>query len=168
MIGSGDISPIKDNGTSHFPGLVGIDLHGKEKIIPDSFSGNLNVIVVGFLREHQDPINTWIPEVEALMAETPGLAFYEVPLIYKINPAYRTWINNGMRMGIPDDAARSRTITVYTDREKFLQVTNMQPDRIYVLLLDKAGKILWRAEGPVTAKNLNSLKKTISIHKKGN
>ena len=38
---------------------------------------------------------------------------------------------------------------------------NMKGDKIYVLLLDKNGKILWREEGLANQKNIESLQKIL-------
>jgi predicted transcriptional regulator len=66
-----------------------------------------------------------------------------------------------MRLGIQDKIARERTITVYTNRDKFFEIMNMKGDKIYVLLLDKDGKILWRTDGLANQKNIESLQKIL-------
>ena len=152
-IGAGVISDISLQEDNKFPVLTGIDLHGTERVIPDSFSGDLKLVVIGFEREHQTPINSWIAFFEEISEQYPQLSLYEVPLIYEVGTLYRTWINNGMRAGIPDDKARERTITVYTNRDQFVKAMNMQEDRIYALLLDSEDRIVWRNEGPVDAQN---------------
>ena len=162
-IGAGKISPVSPPAKEgYFPTLTGIDLFGEQRIVPDDFKGNLHLVAVAFEREHQDPVNTWIPVAKELSAQNPGLTFYEIPLIYKINAAYRTWVNNGMRSGIPSDEGRERTITVYTDREKFLDITGMKADRIYLLLMTHEGKILWQTEGAYGESKLTSLKAALS------
>ena len=162
FIGSGEISEIKENEKNFFPNLIGIDLEGKKREIPQSFEGALNIIAIGFEREHQEPINTWIPEIEKIIKTNQNVKFYEVPLIYKLGNFSRRWVNNGMRFGITDSIARQRTITVYTDRDKFFNIMSMRGDRIYVLLLDKNGKILLKLEGISNNKKLSSLKKSIN------
>ena len=157
-IGSGQNSPISAQNEKTFPGVTGIDLEGKDRQLPAAFSGRKNLVAVAFEREHQDAVNTWIPFAESQMASDPDVRFYEVPLIYEMMGITRMWVNNGMRSGIPDPAARERTITVYTDRDVFTKALNMSTDRIYMLLVDDTGKILWRAEGPRTDALEKSLK----------
>lgn len=165
-IGSGKISTVQNNGENYFPKLVGIDLMGEDREIPQSFIGEYNIVVVAFEREHQKAVNTWINAVDPILEKYKNIAFYEVPLIYEINAPYRFWINNGMRAGIPDLEARLRTITVYTDRDKFTSTMNMKTDHIYVLLLNKKGGILWQAQGLLTSKSEKALlNKIIEINK---
>lgn len=158
-IGSGVNSTVEKQAAGTFPVMTGIDLHGNEKQLPESFEGKKNLVSIGFEREDQAEIDTWIEFAETLETTNKDLRFYEVPLIYEINPAYRWWINNGMRSGVVGDEARTRTITVYTDREKFLEIMEMNTDRIYTLLLDENGKILWRGEGALTENHKAALKK---------
>ncbi|MFT7144948.1 MAG: hypothetical protein ACI9TY_000173 [Alphaproteobacteria bacterium] len=165
-IGSGEISTVQSNGENHFPTLIGIDLVGEDREIPQSFTGEYNIVAVAFEREHQEAVNTWISAVDSILENHKNIAFYEVPLIYEINAPYRFWINNGMRAGIPDLEARLRTITVYTDRDKFTSTMNMKTDRIYVLLLNKKGEILWQTQGPLTPKSESALlNKIMEINK---
>lgn len=149
-IGTGKISEMGQTKAGFFPFLVGIDLHGKKRLIPDSFLGKLNLVAVAFERKQQADVDTWIDVAEEWMLLHKDLRFYEVPLIYKVNAPYRFWINNGMRSGISESVARERTITVYTDREAFLSMMNMKVEKISILLLDDGGKILCPHDGPTT------------------
>lgn len=161
-IGSGNISDVKSNGNGYFPSMVGIDLIGENRSIPESFEGKYNIVAVAFEREHQTDVNSWIDIADEIIAKNQNISFYEIPLIYEINTPYRFWINNGMRSGIPDLKARLRTITVYTDREKFLELMNMKSDRIYLLLIDNKGKIIWQAEGAATKDKIKELKEALN------
>lgn len=160
-IGAGMNSDIEVVADGYFPKLTGIDLMGEQRSLPCTFDGKINIVVVGFEREHQVPINTWIPIAEKLMKEDSSIRFYEVPLIYELSAPYRAWVNNGMRAGIPDDIARERTITVYTDREKFTAFMNMKQDDIYLLLLDDNGKVLAKIKGPATDGNIDKLREIV-------
>lgn len=160
MIGSGENSSIQAN-ADKFPLLSGINLDGIKHDLPKDFAGELNLVAIGFEREHQEAINTWIKIADEIIQNNPKIKFYEVPLIYELGGFSRAWVNNGMRLGIQDKIARKRTITVYTNRDKFFEIMNMKGDKIYVLLLDKDGKILWRCEGLAHQKNIESLQKIL-------
>lgn len=149
-IGAGKNSTMVAQQQGYFPHLQGIDLLGVARKIPQSFAGSLNLVVVAFKREQQSIINPWITVADNIMADHQQLRFYEIPLVYELNPVYRTWVNNGMRSGIPSPIARERTITVYTDRDKFTTLMNMDTETIYIVLLDTSGKVLWREQGAVS------------------
>lgn len=160
MIGSGENSSIEEN-KDKFPLLSGINLEGKKFNLPQDFNGEFKIVSIGFEREHQEAINTWIKVADEVIKNNSKIKFYEVPLIYELGGFSRTWINNGMRVGIQDKIARERTITVYTNRDKFFEIMNMKGDKIYTLLLDKDGKILWRCEGLANQKNVESLQRIL-------
>ena len=58
----------------------------------------------------------------------------------------------------PNPVARERTITLYLDKDEFRQALQLpHEDDIYVLLLDRQGQVLWRAEGAFTPEKGESL-----------
>ncbi len=60
----------------------------------------------------------------------------------------RSFIDGGMRRGIPDAAVRASTITLYIDKTPLREALRLRDeDRIYVLLVDRKGRVFWRAEG---------------------
>ena len=160
-IGAGSNTPITKPAQDQFPTLSGIDLLGEERALPQSFKGRFNLIAIGFEREHQRDINSWIDIADNIAQTSPDFRFYEVPVIYELSALSRMWVNNGMRSGIPDEKARERTITVYTDRERFLKFMDMRSDDIYVLLVDHKGSIIWRHKGSTTPNSINMLKRII-------
>jgi len=147
------ISPAKSkmiiaNDESQFPKVSGFNLDRQEFIFPQDFEGDLNLVVVAFQQEHQALVNTWIPFMQKLEKEYPGLIYYELPTIQEMPAISRTFINEGMRAGIPDKKARERTITLYIDKEIFrsaLSIPNEQT--IYLMLVEQDGGIIWRAAG---------------------
>lgn len=160
-IGAGKLTSLSNQKDGYFPTLTGIDLMGVDRTIPETFDGKYNLIAVAFERGQQEIINTWITEADKLEASNENFKFYEIPVIYKLNALWRTWINNGMRSGIPDENSRLRTITIYTERDKFLDFMKMNKDTVYLLLLDQNGKIIWQETGNASEEKIKSLQKKI-------
>jgi len=156
-IGSGQNTSVTKVDDGFIPSMAGIDLLGEERPIPDSFKGDLNIVTFAFEREQQEMVNTWIDGLEPILENEVNVRYYEIPLIYEMNAVMRGWVNNGMRAGIPDEAARERTITVYTDRDKFLKMMSMDTTTIYTVLVDQKGKILWRTDGVATDEKIKTL-----------
>jgi len=141
-----------------FPALEASNLNKQKMQFPQGLAGERNLVLLGFQREQQEDIDTWLAPLPALTKLHPDLAFYELPVIDRPNFLLRWIIDTGMRSGIPDKQQRARTITLYLDKKKFLKELQIESEKtIYALLIDKTGKVLWRAEGKADTSKLQSL-----------
>lgn len=141
-----------------FPTVSGSNLHRKRLTLPQDFEGDLNLVLIAFQQWQQTQVDTWIPFAKKLEYTHPGLWYYELPTIRQLNVLARTFINEGMRAGLPDPVVRERTITLYLDKDDFRQALQLpHEDEIYALLLDSQGQVLWRAEGAFTPEKGRSL-----------
>ena len=142
-----------------FPALQFPDLNKKAVSLPGGLNGERNLVIIAFERKQQNDIDTWLAVLPAMLANHPKVAYYELPVIDKMNGMMRWFINNGMRGGIPDPAQRERTITLYTDKKVFREALRIPDEkRIYLLMLNKAGEVLWRTEGVVSPDKQQALK----------
>jgi hypothetical protein len=132
-----------------FPEVRGKNLEGKPVFLPRDFEGELNLVFLAFQREQQLMVNTWLPTADLLEDIHPGLKYYELPTISRMNPIARWFINTGMRSGISDPKSRKKTITLYLDKGPFREALEIPvEDTIYILLVNKKGEVIWREEGP--------------------
>jgi len=131
-----------------FPTVSGFNLNRQEFEFPRDFRGDLNLLFVPFLQPQQVVINTWVPFADTLESSLPEFAYYELPTIDELPALSRTFINEGMRAGIPDARARERTVTLYIDMARFMQALGIpSKNEVHVLLVDRQGGILWRTTG---------------------
>ena len=142
----------------HFPEVSGFNLMREEFVFPQDFQGEYNLLLIPFQQRQQQDVNTWIPAARELERTTPGLVYYELPTIYQLPTLSRTFINEGMRAGIPDQTARERTITLYLDKSGFKTALGITTEeRIHIFLVDRQGTILWQEEGLYSAEKIQSL-----------
>ncbi len=142
----------------HFPIVSGFNLNRQEFEFPRDFGGDLNLVIVPFQQWHQTLVNTWLPTAQEIEASFPGFIYYELPTIYEMPAISRTFINEGMRAGIPDQTARERTITLYLDKAIFKSALDIRyEDDIYLFLVDRDGNILWQTVGEYTPEKANEL-----------
>lgn len=140
------------------PRVTGNNLARKKMVFPDDFAGETNLVFIAFLRWHQDLIDSWVPFVEQLAQDYPGLQYYEFPTLPRRGFIYRTFLNEGMRAGIPNEATRARTITLYLDKRAFRSALDIEGEqKMWVYLFDKSGIVLWRTEGSFTAEKGEAL-----------
>lgn len=143
---------------AHFPIVSGYNLERVEFQFPRDFNNELNLVIIPFQQYQQNTVNTWIPALQELESTSPNFIYYELPTIYEMPILSRTFLNEGMRAGIPDQTARQRTITLYLDKEKFKSALNIpSEDTIYLYLVDQEGNILWTTTGEYSDDKYNGL-----------
>ena len=149
-----------------FPTVSGSNLQRNKVTLPHEFQGELNLVLIAFQQWQQRQVDTWIPFARQLEKDHPAVRYYELPTIQRLNALARTFINEGMRAGIPDPLARERTITLYLDKPAFRQALQLPGEEdISVLLLDRQGQVLWRREGAFTPEKGESLAAVVQAGK---
>jgi hypothetical protein len=147
-VGLGLASAEIVTGEAMFPRLIASNLDKRSFTLPDDFEGSRNLLLVAFKREQQQQVDTWLREMRRFEELDPEFRYYELPTIQSPNRLVRWFIDTGMRRGIPDQKARSRTITLYIDKRPFLNALGITDEnRIYCFLVNRSGQVLWRAKG---------------------
>ena len=142
----------------HFPVVSGFNLNRQELEFPRDFGAELNLVIVPFQQWHQNTVNTWVPFVQDVEDEFSNFIYYELPTIYEMPVLSRTFLNEGMRAGIPDETSRQRTITLYLDKPKFKSALGIPSEEdIYLFLVDRDGEILWQGTGAYTPEKAKEL-----------
>ena len=78
----------------------------------------------------------------------------------------RWFIDMGMRHGIPDRKARERTITLYLEKQTFLDsLLIADQKKIYAFLVDREGNVLWRSAGVFDEAKGASLRSALGEHR---
>jgi carbon monoxide dehydrogenase subunit G len=128
--------------------LSGRALDGRVYELPGDLPKPLNLVIVAFRREQQRLVDQWLPWLIELEQGRADVDVYELPVLsYNYRPA-RRFIDGGMTRGIPDPAARARTITVYTDVQKVVENLGLAgTGTIAVLVVERSGRILARELG---------------------
>lgn len=148
-----------------FPAVTGSNLLRRKVALPDNLQGELNIVFIAFYQWHQALVDAWVPKARQLEKKFAGVWFYEIPVIYKMNFLSQTFINEGMRAGIPNPITREKTITLYLDKEAFRRALDIpHEETIWVLLLDRQGNVLWRTEGAYSHEKGDALFEAIQEH----
>lgn len=145
-----------------FPTVSGANLKRQEVEFPRDFGGRYNLVIVPFQQAQQRTVNTWIPFAQELEADYEGFMYYEFPTIRDMSALSRTFINEGMRAGIPDPVARERTVTLYLDKAEFKSALGIQSENdISLFLVDQDGHILWQTTGAYALEKAQELRERV-------
>ena len=134
-----------------FPVIQATSLDGAKLRLPQNFSGRLNLVLIAFSREQQPEVDTWVPAARQTEAQHGEFHYYELAATSRNNFLYRWWFDAALRSNTPDNNMRGRTLTAYASRHslrKMLHIANEK--QVVALLVDREGKIYWRADGPLT------------------
>jgi ATP synthase subunit 10 len=134
-----------------FPAVMGRSLTGRSMALPADLEGDVNLVVVAFKRHQQEDVDTWTPYLRPLAARRPALRVYELPTLSSGLGIVRSFIDGGMRRGIPDSAVRAATVTLYIDKNPFKAALEIpDEDRVQLFLVERGGRIRWRGAGRYT------------------
>jgi hypothetical protein len=156
-IGSGSLTKLdKRSSSKTIVPFSGKNLIGDQVSFPSDLKNEYNLIIFAFEQEQQPMVDTWINKIPEFNKAFDDFQLYEIPVIYEGSALFRFYVNNGMRTGIRDEAARFRTVTIYTDRKKFLKEMDIKDgmENIYTYLVNKQGEILSFVKGVASDENV--------------
>lgn len=144
--------PAAGASKNQLPTVRGLNLNRVEMEFPRDLGGRYNIVFVAFQQWHQQQVNTWVPFAQQTEREAESVRYYEFPTVWEMTAMRRTFLNEGMRAGIPDELSRERTITLYLDKAAFREQLDMPDEQqMYTLLMTDAGEIVWRSTGEFSA-----------------
>jgi len=131
------------------PTLTGQFLTGREAVLPQSASGRVALVAVGFTYQSRFPVEAWGGWFRATLGSRTDVTFFEVPMIGGLATLGRWFIDRGMRSGTPVEL-HDRVITVYkgtSDWKKRLAYSAEREDDAYLIVLDRDGIVQWLHHG---------------------
>lgn len=148
--------------SSFFPRVAGANLAGERFELPRDFAGTVNIVVIAFRREQRRDVKTWLPWLRALVRGHEDVRIYELPTISRGFAMMRSFIDRGLRHDIADLSARATTISLYVDKGTFRQSLGLPDEEcIYVLLVDRRGRIYACEEGRFTAEGAEAIEQRL-------
>jgi hypothetical protein len=133
---------------AHFPAIQATSLNNTRFHLPQDFSGKLNLVIVSFAREQQPQADTWITAARSIQPKHSQFQYYELPTLSKENMLYRWWFAAGLRSNITNPDQRDRVLVAYVNKHGFLKSLGVDDEKqVTALLVDRSGKIYWRAQG---------------------
>lgn len=148
----------------NFPKISGANLLRKQVELPRDLEGEYNILFIPFKQRQQTDVDSWAPFAARLEADFPTVCYYELPTIQEMGFLRRTFINEGMRAGIPNPKTRQRTITLYINKSLFRRILGIgSEDEITVMLIRRTdGEVLWRTIGRYTDAAATELRQAAS------
>lgn len=145
-----------------FPTLISQDLNGRKVNLPEDFDGKINLLFIAYQQWQQREVDSWVPFAQELEVTFAELSYCELPVVGNMGFWGRTQLDFWMRNGITDFTTRSKTITLYIDRDyvkRPLGISN--EDHIAIILLDSSHQVIWQEYSMFDIQKAKSLKQAI-------
>ena len=133
--------------------------------MPGGLEGKTDLLIVSFAPEQQKDVDSWLPAAQALQHANFDFRWYELPVTGKENFVFRWWETSSMRSEQTDPETWHWIVPLFIDREAFrgdLKIANEK--QVVVLLIDRQGRVLWRAAGAMTQDERTSLMAAADQH----
>ena len=120
--------------------------------IPKQLEGRENLVFLLWARDQEAQVDTWITAAQALQHASFDFRVYRMLVSTRENALYRWWDNNSLRSAETDPEMLHWTVPLYTDKAQLRHALGIADDdrTIAVMLLDRSGRVLWKARGPST------------------
>lgn len=139
------------------PPLRGEFLSGRRAVLPDAARGRVALVALGFSYDSRFAVEAWTARFRQDFGADSAFTFFEVPVIGGMARVARPFIDGGMRRGTPK-ALHENVITVYGGASEWkLRLGFREPDDAYLVLLDRAGQVVWRHAGAFRAEDYDHL-----------
>lgn len=144
------------------PPLVGEYLTGREAVVPRDSKGRVAFLALGFSYKSRLQVEAWGKRFQQAHGSTPGVTFYEVPVMGGMARVARPMIDRGMRRGTPV-ALHENVITVWQQGGEWRKrMGHRDPDAAYLALLDGEGVVRWLHTGPLDDAAWASLEQAVA------
>ena len=122
-------------------------LAGKKIVLPDAFDSHPAIVVIGFSRSGGDSAGRWSKQLRQDLRDDKSVRIFSVAELQDAPKLARGLIRHGMRGGVPQNEHDS-FVLLYQDEDVWKKLADFSDTNdAYVLLVDSAATIRWRAHG---------------------
>lgn len=154
-------APNESNFLGHLPTLTVKRLDQQRIVLPQGLPAERTLALVTFQRSNGNEIRSWIHGLR--LDQDPSIAWFKMPVLNDPgSERARNDIESVLLARHPADSDRSRLLPVFTDRNAFIRAAGLSgTEHAWVLVLDRDGKVLARAEGQFDQDKAQALRETL-------
>ena len=157
------VTPNETSVMGRLPALVAKRLdRGQTPVsLPQGLPAGRTLALVGFRRDQHAQLESWIDGLK--LRHDKSIAWVRMPVINDTgDAAHRSAVETRLLSRYPDEAERASLLPVFTDREAFVRATGVTgTDQAVVLILDRDGQVLARAQGMFDPDKAEALLETL-------
>ena len=142
-----------------FPSVATEALDRTPLQLPEGFEGRQNLLLLSWARDQAGQVESWTAVAQALQHTDFNFRVYRMLVSAQENVLYRWWDNASLRASETDPQLLHWSVPLYTDKTALRRSLGIAGDehRMAAILVDRAGRVLWHAEGVSTEQTRRSL-----------
>jgi len=154
-------TPGESNLLGRLPTLTAKRLDQQLVVLPHNLPARRTLAIVAFQSKQRAEVESWIKGLQ--LESDPTIPWFKMPVFNDPgDESARNDIHDQMRARHPAGKDPSRLIPVFTDRQAFIRAAGLTgTNHAWVLVLDREGKVLARAEGPYDEAKAQALRETL-------
>lgn len=149
---------------AEMPKVMLSDLEGRDYTFPEDFASDYVAITFGFAHEQKEQTEAWTQALLEMTKTEPKLSVFKVPVIDNSSMALRAVIRNGMRSKISEPSERQRTLTLFTEKDKFANLLGLERTTSAALVLfDSKGRVRWTTSEAPSQQHLAKIREILAV-----
>jgi hypothetical protein len=154
-------APNESNFLGQLPKLSVKRLDQQRVVLPQELPAPRTLALVAFRSSQREEIRSWVQGLR--LDQDDSIAWFKMPVLKDPgSESARNDIEGVLLARHPGEMDRARLVPVFTDRDAFIRATGLPGDEhAWVLVLDREGKVLARAEGRFDQDKAQALRETL-------
>jgi hypothetical protein len=155
--------PNESSFLGHLPTLKAKRLDQQAVVLPHSLEADRTLVLVAFRRAQREEVNSWIHGLD--LHQNSPIAWFRMPVLDDPGTEVaRSNIESRLLERHQNESDRSRLVPVFTNREAFLRAAAISDtEHAWVLVLNRKGEVLARAQGGFDPKKAEALRETLLV-----
>jgi hypothetical protein len=155
------VAPDEASLMGRVPSVTAKRLDQQRLVLPQGLPADRTLALVAFDRSHRGEIDSWIQGLRLDRDST--IPWFKMPVLKDPGTeGGRGDIENKLLARHPRESDRSRLVPIFTDREAFVRAAGLSgTEHAWVLVLNREGKVLARAEGHFDEGKAQALRETL-------
>lgn len=152
--------PNESSVMGQLPGFTVQRIDQQRVVRPPELTADRTLVLVAFDAGHRGEIDSWVRGLR--LTDDPSIAWFKMPVLRDPgSEAERQTIENNLLARYADK--RARLVPIFSDRQAFVRAAGLSSAKhASVLILDRDGKVLARAEGAFDQDKALALRETLT------
>jgi hypothetical protein len=154
-------APSESSLLGKLPILQGKRLHDSTPVtLPQAFTSDRTIAIVVFKKSQQDEAQRWVDGMG--LEQDASIAWVRLPVFKDGDETVRRTKEEQLLARYPSTVDRSRMVAVFTDKEALVRAAGLETtDHASVLVLDRQGNVLAKAQGEFDPAKAQALRQTV-------